>query len=162
MTHLAIALTDLCYAIVAIVTAPVWLVRMIWTGKIRTDWPARLGRGEALPARGTRPRILIHAVSVGEVNAIRGLVERLANDRMQPEVVVSVTTDTGIDRARKLFGEKHSVVRTPFDFSFAVGRWSAASFAACSRAQSWCWRRIQRTRSVSRSSARARCWFRET
>lgn len=29
MTHLAIALTDLCYAIVAIVTAPVWLVRMI-------------------------------------------------------------------------------------------------------------------------------------
>ena len=123
MTHLAIALTDLCYAIVAIVTAPVWLVRMIWTGKIRTDWPARLGRGDALPARGTRPRILIHAVSVGEVNAIRGLVERLANDRMQPEVVVSVTTDTGIDRARKLFGEKHAVVRTPFDFSFAVRRW---------------------------------------
>ena len=123
MMHLAIAVTDLCYAILAIATAPLWLVRMAWTGKIRTDWPARLGRGEALAARGARPRIMVHAVSVGEVNAIRGLVERLANDRMQPEIVVSVTTDTGIDRARKLFGERHAVVRTPFDFSFAVRRW---------------------------------------
>ena len=123
MMLLAIALTDLCYAILAIATAPIWLARMIWTGKIRTDWSARLGRGASLPARGTRPRVLIHAVSVGEVNAIRGLVERLANDRMQPEIVVSVTTDTGIARARTLFGERHAVVRTPFDFSFAVRRW---------------------------------------
>ena len=123
MMLLAIALTDLCYAILAIATAPIWLVRMVWTGKIRTDWPARLGRGESLPARGARPRILIHAVSVGEVNAIRGLVDRLANDRMQPEIVVSVTTDTGIARARALFGERHAVVRTPFDFSFAIRRW---------------------------------------
>lgn len=123
MMLLAIVLTDLCYAILAIATAPIWLVRMVWTGKIRTDWPARLGRGESLPARGARPRILIHAVSVGEVNAIRGLVERLANDRMQPEIVVSVTTDTGIARARALFGERHAVVRTPFDFSFAIRRW---------------------------------------
>ncbi|MEY5031839.1 MAG: 3-deoxy-D-manno-octulosonic acid transferase, partial [Planctomycetota bacterium] len=118
----ATALTDLCYAIVAIATLPVWLLRMAWTGKLRTDWPARLGRGADV-ARTGRPRVLIHAVSVGEVNAIRGLVERLANDRMQPEIVVSVTTDTGIARARALFGARHAVVRTPFDFSFAVRRW---------------------------------------
>jgi 3-deoxy-D-manno-octulosonic-acid transferase len=118
----AIALTDLCYAIFAIATLPVWLLRMAWTGKLRTDWPARLGRGADV-ARTGRPRVLIHAVSVGEVNAIRGLVERLANDRMQPEIVVSVTTDTGIARAQALFGARHTVVRTPFDFSFAVRRW---------------------------------------
>ena len=122
MTLLALVLTDLCYAIFAIVTAPIWVVRMAWTGKLRTDWPARVGRGFAL-ARTERPRIMIHAVSVGEVNAIRGLVERLANDRMRPEVVVSVTTDTGLARAQALFGKAHQVVRTPFDFSFAVRRW---------------------------------------
>ncbi len=95
---------------------------MILRGKVRTDWPARLGRGEML-ARNERPRVLIHAVSVGEVNAIRGLVDRLLNDRMKPEVVVSVTTDTGLARAQSLYGNRCSVVRTPFDFSFAVRRW---------------------------------------
>lgn len=119
---IAIALTDLCYALFAVLALPVWLPRMFLRGKLRTDWPARLGRGDAI-ARGARPRVLIHAVSVGEVNAIRGLVERLANDRMQPEIVVSVTTDTGIARAQALFGGRHAVVRTPFDFSFAVRRW---------------------------------------
>jgi len=114
--------TDICYALGAIVALPFWLPRMIWKGKVRTDWPARLGRGEALPRTG-RPRVLIHAVSVGEVNAIRGLVTRLAADRLRPEIVVSVTTDTGIARARALFGESHAVVRTPFDFSPSVRRW---------------------------------------
>ena len=115
-------LHDICYALFALVALPVWLPRMVLAGKARTDWPARLGRGADHP-RGDRPRILIHAVSVGEVNAIRGLVERLANDRMRPEIVVSVTTDTGIARARALFGDAHTVVRTPFDFGFAVRRW---------------------------------------
>jgi len=122
VNHAMIALRDLCYAIFAIVALPIWLPRMIWTGKVRTDWPARLGRGAAV-ARTARPRVLIHAVSVGEVNAIRGLVDRLARDRMAPEIIVSVTTDTGIARARALFAANHTVVRTPFDFSFAVRNW---------------------------------------
>ncbi|MFM7052397.1 MAG: 3-deoxy-D-manno-octulosonic acid transferase [Planctomycetota bacterium] len=115
--------TDFVYLIGALLASPVWLVRMVATGKIRTDWPARLGRGPALPRTEGRRRILIHAVSVGEVNAIRGLVELLAADASRPEVVVSVTTDTGLARAKSLFGERHAVVRTPFDFSFAVRRW---------------------------------------
>ena len=110
---------DLCYAIAAIVTSPVWLVRMWRTGKIRTDWTARLGRGESV-ARTGRPRILLHAVSVGEVNAIRLLVRRLEDDPMRPEVFVATTTDTGFARASELFPGR--TVRYPFDFSSAVGR----------------------------------------
>lgn len=91
-------------------------------GKLRTDWNARFGSGEIVPHAG-RPRVLIHAVSVGEVNAIRGLVERLARDRLSVEVVVSATTDTGFARARELFGARHEVVRTPFDFSSAQRHW---------------------------------------
>ncbi len=120
----AMVATDLGYLVGALLASPLWLTRMVATGKIRTDWRARFGFGEFL-ARSARPRILIHAVSVGEVNAIRGLVERLAADGLAPEIVVSATTDTGFARAKSLFGERHAVVRTPFDFTGAVKRWLA-------------------------------------
>jgi 3-deoxy-D-manno-octulosonic-acid transferase len=114
--------TDIGYLVGALLASPLWLTRMILTGKIRTDWRARFGFGDPL-ARSQRPRVLIHAVSVGEVNAIRGLVERLAADLSAPEIVVSATTDTGFARAKALFGERHAVLRTPLDFSGAVTRW---------------------------------------
>ncbi len=114
-------LTDLIYLIVALVSSPVWLVRMIRTGKIRTDWAGRFGRTERQePA--PRGRVLVHAVSVGEVNAIRGLVTRLSEPPVSADVVVAVTTDTGWARANDLFGGRHRVVRYPLDFSWSVRR----------------------------------------
>lgn len=118
-------LVDLVYLLMAVATSPVWLARMIRTGKIHTDWRGRFGGGEALP-RPNRPRVLLHAVSVGEVNAIRLLVDHLASGDDDGdgavEVVVATTTDTGFARARTLFGATHPVVRYPLDFSFAVRR----------------------------------------
>ncbi len=112
---------DLIYGGAALVTSPLWLTTMAARGKLRTDWAARLGRCEPWPRQqrdGRRtPRVLVHAVSVGEVNAIRDLVADLARDH---EVVVSVTTDTGIARARSVFAPPVRVVRYPFDFSGAV------------------------------------------
>src|SRR5512147_2567499 len=108
-------LLDLLYLIAAVATSPVWLARMIRTGKIRTDWLGRLGRvSPPIPptAYGTR-RLLFHAVSVGEVNAIRQLVDRMAASA-GIEVVIAVTTDTGFARATALWNGKHRVVRYPF------------------------------------------------
>lgn len=116
-------LVDVIYFVFIVFTTPIWLVRMIRTGKIHTDWAARFGRVPASACRGEntgRPRVLIHAVSVGEVNAIRSLVPML--DARGLEVVVAATTDTGIARASALFGERHRVVRFPFDLSWVVGR----------------------------------------
>lgn len=70
------------------------------------------------PDRG-RPRIVLHAVSVGETAALRSLVPLLAD---QAEVIVSTTTDTGLARARSLYADTCDVVRTPLDFSWAVRR----------------------------------------
>lgn len=109
------------YLAAAAVAAPVWLPRMVARGKHRTDWRGRLGRIEPLPRPG-RPRLLLHAVSVGEVNAIRLLVRRLSQRPGPPEVVVSVTTDTGIGHARRVIPEATAVVRYPFDLSGAVRR----------------------------------------
>ncbi len=119
-------LFDLLYLLAATLTAPIWLTRMIKTGKIRTDWPGRFGRVEpALPAkRAGRQRLLIHAVSVGEVNAIRRLVDLLADEL---EIVIAVTTDTGTARARALWSGRFPIVRYPFDFSLAVDRFLRAT-----------------------------------
>jgi 3-deoxy-D-manno-octulosonic-acid transferase len=112
---------DLLYLVFAVVSAPVWLVRMIRTGKIRTDWPGRFGRTAVLP-KARRPRVLLQAVSVGEVNATLELVARLAEPPISAEIVVATTTDTGCARAQTLYGDAHRVVRYPLDFSFAVRR----------------------------------------
>ena len=116
---------DLLYLLVAVITAPIWIIRMIRTGKIRTDWPGRFGRTIALPP-SSEQRLLIHAVSVGEINAIRLLVDRMREERPDLHIVISTTTDTGFARARDLFAPKHVVVRYPFDFSFSDRRFLEA------------------------------------
>ncbi|MDX2115051.1 MAG: glycosyltransferase N-terminal domain-containing protein [Planctomycetota bacterium] len=109
---------DAAYAIAAAATAP-W-----WMRKARGGWAERFGRLDALPAP-SGPRLLIHAVSVGEVNLTAPLVRLLAP---HADIVLSVTTDTGIARARALFGPTGPeaglarVVRYPLDASWSVRR----------------------------------------
>jgi len=61
----------------------------------------------------------IHGVSLGEINATRTIVDQL--HQRSPEVipVISSTTRTGLDRARKLYPQLVTF-RFPLDFSFAV------------------------------------------
>lgn len=98
----------------------------VWARKARGGWPERFGKTAAVADRtgadGARlPRLLIHAVSVGEVNAIRELVPRLVGEA---HVVVSASTDTGLKRAQDVFGGAGGcdVVRYPLDFSWSVRR----------------------------------------
>jgi len=113
---------DLLYAIGALVSSPVLAFGLLRTGKWRTDWRGRFGRAPRLPP-DTRPTLLLHGVSVGEINATRALVTRLdQSDGLPVRVVISATTNTGFDRAKELYGSNHSVVRFPFDFSWMVGR----------------------------------------
>ena len=121
-------LLDLLYALAALAAAPVWLWRMVATGKIRTDWRGRLGRAPLLESpRDGKPRILFHAVSVGEVNAIRELVAALEGEgRDGCKIVIATTTNTGFARAQALYGANHIVVRYPLDFGFAVRRFLQA------------------------------------
>lgn len=113
-------LLDALYLPAAIATAP-W-----WARKTRGGWAQRFGRIDDLPAPPPgRRRLLLHAVSVGEVNTLRSLVPLLAQTA---DIVVSATTDTGLARALDLFGARGGappsahVVRYPLDFSPAVRR----------------------------------------
>ncbi len=117
-------LLDAAYVIGAVISCPVWLWRMGRTGKLQTDWAARFGHA-AIPPK-SRPRIMLHAVSVGEINAIRLLVEELIRRRPDVEVVVTATTDTGVARARELYSRRCVLGRYPFDVSWAVERFLRA------------------------------------
>ena len=118
-------LVDGVYILVVLLTMPIWLVRLLRTGKIRTDWRGRFGHVARSVSRveSNRRRVLIHAVSVGEVNAIRELVATL--DAGGCDVVIATTTDTGTARAEALFGVRHHVVRFPFDLSWMISRFLA-------------------------------------
>jgi len=110
-------LLDALYVPAAIATAP-W-----WARKQRSGWAERFGHIDALPAKQVgKTRVLLHAVSVGEVGALRALVPMLREEGC--EVVVSASTDTGLKRARELFeGQPGTfVVRFALDFSPAVRR----------------------------------------
>lgn len=110
-------LLDALYLPAAALSAP-W-----WARKTRSGWSQRFGHIGRLPApcAGTK-RILLHAVSVGEVNTLRGLVPMLRSGGA--EVVVSAGTDTGLARAQSLFSSLDGVhvVRYALDFSPAVRR----------------------------------------
>jgi 3-deoxy-D-manno-octulosonic-acid transferase len=114
-------LYDLLFYFVLLVTSPVWVYRLVSTGKWRTDWGARFGRVDFKD--DGRPVLLVHGVSVGEVNALRQMVDhvdRLSDGKVR--VVVSTTTDTGFKRAKEVFEPRVTVVRYPFDVTFSVRR----------------------------------------
>jgi 3-deoxy-D-manno-octulosonic-acid transferase len=116
---------DIVYAAAALVSSPVWVASLLRTGKWRTDWAGKLGRCDALPRDG-RPTLLIHAVSVGEANLIKPLVDTLAEQSAREgtpwRIVVCTTTNTGFARAKQVYSPAHTVVRYPLDFTFAVSR----------------------------------------
>ncbi|HVP52530.1 MAG TPA: 3-deoxy-D-manno-octulosonic acid transferase [Terriglobales bacterium] len=101
-----------------VLAAPWWLVRMLTQGKYRAGLGERLGRVPARldPAQGC---IWVHAVSVGEVLAVSGLVAGLRARFPDRRVLISTTTDTGQKLARERFG-KDNVFYYPADFAFAI------------------------------------------
>ena len=115
-------LYDLAYAAAVALGAPVWGLRAKGRRKVLAAFRERFGD---VPVRdGIGPSVMIHAVSVGEVNATAALVAELRAARPGLEITVSTTTATGWERARALYGDSPgvAVIRYPLDFSAAVRR----------------------------------------
>ena len=114
-------LYSVALAVGMLASLPYWLFQMVRHGKYRKGLAERLGR---LPARlelpePQEPVIWVHAVSVGEVLAVAGLVEELRRRFPRHRIVVSTTTDTGQALGRQRFGEAN-VFYFPMDFAFAI------------------------------------------
>jgi 3-deoxy-D-manno-octulosonic-acid transferase len=93
----------LAYNIVLVVLAPIWLPWMFLRSKKRREapnWNERFGRID-LPKK-TKPRIWLHAVSVGEIVAAQPILSALRESLGHTaEIVVSTTTSSGQQTARK-------------------------------------------------------------
>ncbi len=107
------------FLLAAIVWFPVLLWRLAFDRRYRSSFRARTGRVAALPS--DRPRVWVHGVSVGEVKNLARLIDAVEARHPGVDVVVSATTPTGFDLARRLY-PGHTVIQYPLDFGLFPGR----------------------------------------
>lgn len=96
-----------------------WLVwKAIRTGKYRRGMGQKL-TGLTPKLSVEKPRAWLHAVSVGEVLLLKPLIARLQTQHPEWEVVLSTTTNTGYDVAKKQYPGL-TLFYFPLDFTWAV------------------------------------------
>lgn len=109
---------NVIYIVVLVLASPMLLYKSWKRGKYREGWsqkflglcPERVGRG---------PCVWFHAVSMGEVRLLKPLVAELERRRPDWDIVISTTTETGLNQARQLFPELLTFY-APLDFSWAT------------------------------------------
>ena len=101
----------------------IYLPCLLLKGKAHRDFTQRFGN---LPdsfsqISASRP-VWIHAVSVGEVLAVKNFIERLSEKFPNRKIVLSTTTKTGNAVAEKVLSKNILKFFFPLDFSFTVKR----------------------------------------
>ncbi|HEY4761602.1 MAG TPA: 3-deoxy-D-manno-octulosonic acid transferase [Thermoguttaceae bacterium] len=111
-------LLNVFYLLLIIFALP-WLVwQAIFKGKYRQGYAAKLFG--LVPARiSNKPCLWLHAVSVGEVNLLAPLIRQIKEKMANHECVISTTTATGMELAKKKFPDL-MVFYCPLDFTWAV------------------------------------------
>ena len=113
-------LLDIIYLLALIVISPKIIYRAVKHNRYRCGWGERFGKVSR--KHPDKKCIWIHAVSVGEVNATRTLVEGFKEQLSDYEIIISTTTDTGYARAKNIYGNDHYVFYFPADISWVVKR----------------------------------------
>lgn len=113
-------LMNMLYSVALVLYSPKVIYRRLCQDRYRGGWDQR--RGFINRKSPDKPCIWLHAVSVGEVNATRTLIKQMNQQMPGYEVVISSTTDTGLARAKALYGNEYSVFYFPFDFSWIMKR----------------------------------------
>ena len=113
------AFYSILLAVGFLLMSPLFLLRR---EKYASGFKQRLGDYPEFKHDG-RKVIWLHCVSVGETNAARPLVDELLGQFGDHRLVISTTTRTGHELARKLFTDKaDAIIYFPFDFKLTVRR----------------------------------------
>ena len=124
------------YSLVLYVLLPVTLYHLAWRGFRQSAyllrWSERYAFYGDLPApdgdgdRDGDGHLWVHAVSVGEVNAVAPLVNALLRRYPGQRLLLTTITPTGSERVRALWGERVVHVYAPYDIPGAVARFLRA------------------------------------
>src|SRR4029078_750242 len=105
MTRLTTCMLNGAHLALCPLASPLIIWSALRHGKHREGFAAKLlGR---VPRRaGDRPCVWLPAVSVGESNLLATTIVELVRERPDWEIVVSSTTKTGYDLARKKYADR--------------------------------------------------------
>lgn len=101
---------------------PFVVLRLYWRSLAAPAYRRRIGERLGWVERLTGVDIWIHAVSVGEVQAVEPLIRRLMHHEPALRVLVTTTTPTGAARVRDLFGDTLMHRYTPYDLPGILAR----------------------------------------
>lgn len=114
------------YSAVLIFLLPITLYHLVWRGFRQPAYFQRWGERYARYTSPVQPApIWVHAVSVGEVNAIAPLVQRLIDADPLRRIVITTITPTGSARVTALWGERVEHVYLPYDLKRFMRRFLA-------------------------------------
>ncbi len=117
-------LYNVLFAVGYALMMPRFVSRMRRRGGYRADFGQRFGRFSARTAAALaeRPRIWVHAVSVGEANLAGSILRELRRRLPDASFVISTTSSTGRGVCEKLAGPGDVVIYLPVDFPCFVRR----------------------------------------
>ena len=114
-----IILYGLILPILAVLLLPVILLAFLFVPKFRAGFWKKIGFYKT--NKSNKKTILIHAVSVGEVNAVENFVKRIRVEFPENYIVLSTVTKTGQAVAHnKLEKFTDEIIYFPYDFFFSV------------------------------------------
>jgi len=120
-------LLNLIYLCLLLCATPWLLWRRVTQGRYRRGWSKKFFGNLPEISKSPTPEgqggktLWFHAVSVGELQVIRPLVERAERQMPDARLLITTATDAGYELALKLYS-KHVVSYAPMDFSWAFSR----------------------------------------
>ncbi|MEW8217011.1 MAG: lipid IV(A) 3-deoxy-D-manno-octulosonic acid transferase [Candidatus Thiodiazotropha taylori] len=115
------------YTLLLMLLTPLYPLRLFWRARkapaYRERWLERFG---VFDPPEDQDGIWIHAVSVGEVQAIAPLVGRLLDRYPDHPLLITTTTPTGAERVKALFGNEVAHRYAPVDLPWVVQRYLQA------------------------------------
>lgn len=113
-------LVNIAYVFVLLLLSPWLLYKALTTGKFRRGIWTKL-MGSAVVRQGSERCVWFHGVSVGEIHLLGTIVAGFRRRHPDWQCVISTTTNTGYEEARKRFADL-PVFFWPLDFTWAVRR----------------------------------------
>ena len=117
-------LYNILFAIGYALMLPKFFIRMRRRGGYRADFGQRLGRfaPEVAARLAEKPRVWVHAVSVGEANLAGAVLRELRRVAPGESFILSTTSSTGHAVCEKLVGPDDVLIYLPIDFPRIVRR----------------------------------------